>query len=137
MRAINKKAQKIMDTLVVGLDINNTHRKIDNNGADSGIMAVSINYLCHLAAGDIISVAHYYKQNGDLLADPDINFLRAGGKYYPLTWRMDGIGVFREYVQFGEDGLIKSFEPRGQRETAEFAGGWMQNIKIQQHLGRW
>lgn len=134
MRAINKKATAIMDKLVEGLNLDTPHRKIDNNEPDSGIMAVSVNYLCHLAAGDIISMAHYYEENGDLMADPDINFLRAGGKYYPLTWRMDGIGVFREYVQFGADGLIKSFEPRGQRETAEFAGGWMQNIKIQQHL---
>ena len=136
MRAINKKATKIMDKLVDGLNLDTPHRKIDNK-PDSGYMPVSVNYLCNLAAGDIISVAHYYEQNGDLIADPDISFLRAGGKYYPLTWRMDGIGVFREYVQFGEDGLVKSFEPRGQRETAEFAGEWMENIKIQQHLGRW
>ena len=136
MRAINKKATVIMDTLTIGLCDDHPHRKIDNNGANSGIMPVSVNYLCHIAAGDIISVAHYYEENDDLMADTDINFLCAGGKYYPLTWRMDGIGVFREYVQFGADGMIKSFEPRGQRETAEFAGGWMENIKIQQHLGR-
>lgn len=40
MRAINNKAQVVMDRLVSGLDSENRHTQIDNNKPDSDAMAV-------------------------------------------------------------------------------------------------
>ena len=68
------------------------------------------------------------------MADPEIIFLKADGKYYPTSWRMDGLGIYRESVFFRDDGRIKGFDIREQRDEAVFAGKWMQNIRKQQKL---
>lgn len=55
----------------------------------------------------MVSVAHYYVQNGDLMRDPDMEFevdpkeldadvtpkTLSGEGWYPLTYRQDGLGI--------------------------------------------
>lgn len=132
MRPINRKAQKIMDRLTAGLDITNTHRKIDNS--DGVYMAVSVDWLGDTPDGDMFAVAHYYTQNGDLMSDPLMSFLRAkiDGRYYPTDYRLDGLGIYRESVRFGDDGRVIGHYPKEQRDEAIFAGTWMENIRLQQ-----
>ena len=35
--------------------------------------------------GELVSIAHYSLQNGDLMADPEMEFTIVGGDYYPIT----------------------------------------------------
>jgi len=131
MRPINKKAQVIMDRLTTGLSQCDTHQEIDNS--DGVYMPVHIDWIGDTPDGDIFAVAHYYTQNGDLMCDPLMSFLRAAdGRYYPTDYRLDGLGVYRESVHFDEDGRVIGYNPREQRDEAIFAGTWMQNIKMQQ-----
>jgi len=53
---------------------------------------------------DRVSVAHYFKQNGDLMADPEVVFDTADG-WVPVQYRQDPV-----IRQVDESGLnIKSF----------------------------
>lgn len=132
MRPINQKAQKIMDRLTRGITRENSHIRIDNNKPDSAIMAVVVEWVGDCTLGDTYSIAHYYKQNGDLMADPEMTFLKAAdGRYYPMSFKMDGLGVYREGIIW-EDGEPRHINTREQRDEAIFAGTWMQNIKWQQ-----
>jgi len=132
MRAINKKAQAVMDRLTQGINRENSHTRIDNNKPDSAYMPVVVEWVGSCKLGDIFSIAHYYEQNGDLMADPEMTFLKAEtGCYFPLSFKTDGLGVYREGVVW-EDGELKYINTREQRDEAIFAGTWMQNIKWQQ-----
>lgn len=133
MRPINLKAQAVMDRLTYGITEENSHTRIDNNKPDSGIMAVVVEWVGDCKLGDIFSIAHYYEQNGDLMADPEMTFMNAysSGKYFPLSYKLDGLGVYREGVIF-EDGEPRCINYREQKDEAVFAGTWMENIKFLQ-----
>jgi hypothetical protein len=134
MRAVNQKAARVLNTLTKGLAVpfaedGESSRKIDN--ASGSFMAVSVERI----GTNLYSVAHYFEQCGDLMADPEMVFLSKGGKWYPVSIKMDALGVCRE-------GLVLdpyTEEPTGirrreQKDEAVFAGTWMQNIKWQQGL---
>jgi hypothetical protein len=123
-----------MDILTRGLNSVGDHRKIDNNGEDSGIMAVNVECLGGVKGmGLLYSVAHYYEQNGDLMRDPDMVFIRLpNNRYYPMEYRQDGLGLHQVSVEF-EDSMMQ-IRPKMQKDHAVFAGMWMQNIKGQQRL---
>ena len=136
MRAINKKAQAVMDRLTDGITRENSHTRIDNNKPDSGIMAVIVEWVGDCKIGDVFSIAHYYEQEGDLMADPEMTFLKAAdGRYYPMSWKMDGLGVYREGVRWA-DGEPTHINYREQKDEAVFAGTWMANIKFLQFSGK-
>jgi len=132
MRPINKKAQAVMDRLTQGINSENSHTRIDNNKPDSGIMAVVVEWVGDCKLGDVFSIAHYYEQYGDLMADPEMTFLKAEtGCYFPMSYKLDGLGVYREGVIW-EDGEPSKINVREQRDEAIFAGTWMENIKFLQ-----
>lgn len=124
MKAINKKAQKVLETLISKME--GGYAKIDN--ADGVFMPVIVEDI-----GDgWISVAHYRNVNGDLCPDPEMVFWKApDGRYYP-TYFKDFI-FERESVFFEGDKPVRIFE-RMQHDQATFAGMWLQNIKQQQRL---
>ena len=135
MRAINKKAQAVMDRLTDGITRENSHTRIDNNKPDSGIMAVVVEWVGNCKLGDVFSIAHYYEQYGDLMSDPEMTFLHGGdGRYYPMSYKLDSLGVYREGVVWA-DGEPKYINAREQRDEAIFAGTWMENIKFLQFSG--
>ena len=132
MRAINKKAQAVMNRLTAGINSENSHTRIDNNKPNSGIMPVVVEWVGNCKLGDVFSIAHYYVQEGDLMADPEMTFLHGeDGRYYPMSWKMDGLGVYREGVRWA-DGEPKYVDYREQKDEAIFAGTWMENIKFLQ-----
>ncbi len=84
------------------------------------------------------SVSHYGKQNGDMMADPDMTFLMLlhEGKILrvmPLSFRNDYAGFNQETAEVTEEGRLK-YDARIMREQASFANTWMNNIIIQQEL---
>lgn len=62
-----------------------------------------------------LSVAHYWKQRGDMMRDPEIVF-RTGGEWVPVQFRQDPT-----FLQTDEDGL----------EIQDFIETWEQNLRSQ------
>ena len=133
MKAINQQAKKVMGLLIEGLDNDtNDHKKIDNTKGTFMTVHVECIGTCNL--GPIYSVAHYYEQNGDLMRDPDMEFIKGGdGEYYPISFWQDS-PVIRDEPLTWKDGEVIAFHPKRQAALATFANTWMRNIKEQQGL---
>ncbi len=132
LKKINQPARKIMDILTLDLRHPGDHKKIDNT--EKTFIPVTVECIDLCASGTIFSVCHYGEQNGDLMRDPEITFLRdERGDYYPLSFQNDYLGIHRESVLFS-DGKPSRFYPSIQRDQAVFVGAWMRNIKQQQGL---
>jgi hypothetical protein len=76
-----------------------------------------------------IAMAHNYEQNGDLMADPDVEFMVTPLGVAPLTFQQDP-GIYRRWA-WREKGQWR-FHQRGQNDLAMFCNQWMANIKVQQ-----
>jgi hypothetical protein len=131
MKILSKSAAKILDTLTAGLAFGEA-RKIDNSRA---FMAVHVDRI----GKNTFAVSHYYRQNGDSMADPDVEFVRIeatvrGRKiqaWVPTAIQQDGIrNSYRRVVQH-HDGEITGIS-REQHGLATFCNQWMRNIKDQQ-----
>lgn len=134
MKPLNIAAKQVMDILTDGIDDFDQARKIQNNPSKS-IMAVHVEMISKIKQGPVFSVAHYYEQNGDLMKDPDMTFLRgANGEYYPLSYQQDGLGIYQDAIEWDDHGEIKGYNIKMQADFASFANGWMINIKDQQRL---
>lgn len=127
-RKLNLKAANTLARLTEGLDDRTRARKIGVD--DDAYMPVHVEYLLPAEGGSIYSVAHYYRQNGDPMPDPDMTFYHrlADGAWLPLTWQTGG----RRDEAMWHDGTGWQFRPALQRSIAVFAGTWMANIKQQQ-----
>lgn len=125
MRAINQQAAKVLQALTDGLEIGDA-RKV---GSRSAFMDSHVDRLTE----DLFSVAHYYEQNGDSVADPDMEFWRgADAKLYPVAIQQPY--SYARAVEFGDKDQPTGVNHARQREMAVFAGQWMKNIRDQQ---RW
>ena len=133
MRAINKHAQQIMEQLLQIVEATGEeHATIDNSGG--AFMPVHVEKIGNMKPGELVSVAHYGEQNGDMMRDPDMVFLHssADGKFYPASFRNDYLGVDQESIVWNCGADIQGFRPRLQRDMAIFAGKWLENIRQQQ-----
>jgi hypothetical protein len=134
MKHLSIIGKEIMDALTDGINDYDQARKIQNNPSKS-IMAVHVEMISKISQGPVFSVAHYYEQNGDLMKDPDMTFLRgADGNYYPLSYRQDGLGIDQDAIEWDDNGDINRFNAKMQADFVSFANGWMENIKDQQKL---
>lgn len=133
MRFINQKARKVAALLLQKAQENGGHLKLDNSGG--AFMAVIVEVLRETQWGTHFAIAHYYKQNGDLCPDPDMEFIRTkfGGEILPVEIRQT-FGTREGVAEYDETGRPKRIYPRAIREMAVFAGMWMENIKHQQGL---
>lgn len=128
MKALNKSSEAIFAKLISGLDVGES-RKIDN--APGTYMAVHVERL----SDSTYSVAHYFEQGGDMMADPDVVFYVADGQTYPIEIIQAPMGVYRRYVEF-EGGKPARINARGQADLTSFANMMMRNIRAQQMTGR-
>lgn len=136
MKSLTGTAHKVMELLVEGLNDVEAHQTIDNSkGTFMAVHVEFINKFNNGIVGDVFSVAHYYEQNGDMMRDPDVEFLRNGGKFYPIYFRQDGAGgKDEEVLSFDDDGHVQGYRKAMQADIASFCQIWMQNIKEQQGL---
>ena len=129
MRAINTRAKKTMDILTEMCTLLGDHDKFHTDP----YMDVVVEYIDNCNLGPVFSIAHYYVQNGDMMRDPEMCFIRDGdGEYYPCYSRIDGLGIERECIRWDEKGHITGIQGVEQDNEARFAGTWMRNIKSQQ-----
>jgi len=133
MKAISQRAKKVMDVLTEGVDIEaSDSKKIDNTKGT--FMTVHVECVGNSNLGVIYSVAHYYTQNGDLMRDPDMEFIKGGdGEYYPISFWQDAPTIRDEPVTW-KDGDISGYNEKQQAALVRFANIWMRNIKEQQGL---
>jgi len=78
--------------------------------------------------GILISVMHWYEQNGDLMRDPDIEieFLPGSGEWLPVSYRQDSFGSFQEAVAI-EDGELR-LNAKRVHDLLAFMKFWDKNI---------
>lgn len=120
-----KVLQKLESMMVDG------YVKIDNtNGVYTPVSVEKI-------GTDKISVAHYHEQNGDLITNPEVVFLKKeysyGTEYYPVYEKSDVVGFSRDLVLFNVYGGVSGSSPL-QAQTAGFCTKWLANIKAQQKI---
>ena len=130
VKPVSASAKKVIQQLEAMMI--NGYAKIDNtNGAFMPVVVEQV-------GENQISIAHYYEQNGDLMADPEIVFLKKeysyGVEYYPIYERMSGLGSDIELV------IFKNRKPklisRLQKQAASFCTDWMRTITMQQGIGK-
>lgn len=134
MKIMSQKATSVLDALSGDLKSPGDYKKIDNT---NGFMAVCVENIGQINYNklpvDLISVTHYFEQNGDLMRDPEMIFVRLvlkrGNIYYPIYFRQDPA-----FEQYSVDTKKWTYDPEMQKEHAEFAEMWMRNIKEQQKL---
>lgn len=128
LKPVTKASQRVLEQLVADLDVGDS-RRIDRG---LGFMPVHIECLHRTDLGPLFSIAHYFEQNGDLVPDPDVVFLRdAGGAFHPVSFQNSL--AYRVAVRFDEDGIIEVDE-REQRDLVDFCNCWIRNIQEQQGL---
>lgn len=134
---LSQKATKILDKLTADLSTEKRSKVIKNNET---FMPVHVE-LISCASAKVYSVTHYYEQNGDLVTDPEMTFLKTQkitkkgdliDAYIPLSIEHGG----RRYDKCADfDGeKVERFWPRSMRDQANFGNEWMNNIKLQQKL---
>jgi len=130
MKYLNKKTTKIFNSLVG----NKKYQKIENGS----FMPLSIEYLYSVDTagmkGKVYSFAHYYEQEGDLMADPEVCFLsvRDGEYIIPMSFKNAGLGIDNEYVILKDKQLL--VQKRMQADLKDFSNQWMENLKDQGFL---
>ena len=139
MKSLNSKAtmtiQKLYDAMSdpkYRQDEDGNYGKIANSPA---LMPVVVEKVGNLTGyGEIISIAHYGKQNGDLMADPEMTFVIVDGKYYPISFKNDYVGLYQEVFDYNEEGEPEAIDIQLQSNLTDFANEWMMSIQEQQRL---
>ena len=139
MKSLNTKATMIIQKLYDAMsdpkyrqDEDGDYAKVANN---PNLMPVIIEKVGNLTGyGEIISIAHYGKQNGDLMADPEMTFTIVDGKYYPISFKNDYVGLYQEVFSYNEDGEPETIDIKLQSDLTTFANQWMRSIQEQQRL---
>lgn len=80
--------------------------------------------------GDLVSVAHYGEQNGDLMRDSEIVFEVIAGQWQPIEIQQDYVGSYRRACWVGEDGKVH-VRPAEVRDIQAFARVWDRNLNAQ------
>ena len=134
IQPLSKSALAVFHVLTEGITAIGDHHMFDNGG--SGIMPACVEAVGKTPQGAlIISVAHYYEQNGDLMADPEVTFVVARDDYvFPISFKQDSLGIDREYVRW--EGERVFWNLKMQNDLARFCTSWMRNIKEQQFGGK-
>jgi len=89
---------------------------------------------CHLTRKPVLSLAHYFEQNGDLCQDPEMTLRifppKEGrhGSVEALSYQMAIPPVYQ--VVYPEKGKVY---PRLKRELNDFLRTWLRNLQEQGH----
>src|SRR5574343_1987336 len=121
MQKISDKAAQVFQKL-----IDTGKQKIDN--CESAFMPVCIESIWDYGENKVVySLAHYYKQEGDLLADPEMTFLKSPAGIFPLTFRQDAIGLYQTAAEIRHSNgeLDVLFRKKLQASITAFANTWL------------
>lgn len=75
----------------------------------------------------LVSVAHYFEANGDLVPDPDMTFeVTTAGDWLPVAIQ-HATGAYFEAAYRDDRGLVR-VDPARERELRNFARLWSRNL---------
>jgi len=78
-----------------------------------------------------ISLCHYYKQNGDMMRDPEVVFFTGYTQWVPLTFEQSP-GVYQVTATVTDDNTaIETIAPGPQADLARFCRTWARNLQQQ------
>ena len=136
MEKLDQISTTIFFRLIQDIDDQNCSKRFDLHSywpkCNGGIMAVHVEKIEDVGGYPSYSVAHYYKQNGDLMSDPEMTFVVVGNHIIPISFTQHSLGVFEESVIDAEGGWM--VKQQLHRNHVAFANHWMKNIKDQQDL---
>jgi hypothetical protein len=99
------------------------HLRLDMRGFDRLVI--------ERAGESLVSVAHYYEQDGHLIADPEIVFFTSGSDWIPIEITQV-LGGRRVYATLSSDGReVALINDLDQMSLALFAEDWACNIQAQ------
>ena len=127
MRPLNRRLAAILDSLTEGLSDERCHRKLDN--APGSFLPAVIEKV----GPERFSVAHYFVQNGDLVPDPDLEFVRQDGAWYPVALTQI-YGLFTLAATTDEQGRIVSCKRAAYNDLRRFAATFLTNVERQQGI---
>ena len=84
---------------------------------------------------EVWSIAHHYIQEGDVMRDPEVVFLRVLNltgppQWFPIEFRQDPY-IRQELATLRRDLLPESYTPKAQRDCATFVTTWCKNLEHQ------
>lgn len=124
LRTIAKTAGTVLDALTANLEVGGG-RTINN--ADGSFMAVNVTR----TGEHTFAVSHRYEQNGDLVPDPDMEFVKTERGWMPLA--IEQWSGRRVALRLKADGLTPGrYNSRVYSDCLSFTSLWMRNIKWQQ-----
>ena len=78
------------------------------------------------------AMSHTYVQEGDLMRDPEIVFLRQGpGLFVALECTQDPMGAYTQCVELDAFEQITGFRPRALKGVTQLANMWAGNLRAQ------
>ena len=125
MQPLWKASSAILNTLVEGLGEFES-RKFDS--APGTYLPLSVEQI----GPHRYSLAHYVEQNGDLCADPDMEFVLAHGRWYPAACQQ--WGHYSRVLETNGAGEITGHRPGTYRDLRSFARLFLTNIREQQGI---
>jgi len=137
MKKLDERAKKVFVKIYSLL---NEEGYVKINNSDGGFMPLCVEKVGTVIMNDIefekISLAHYYEQNGDLMADPEMIFLY-NNKFqdfiYPVYFKQDSFEMDEDCLIM--DGkTVKEYRVNRQNQHNRFANIWLKNLKWQQDL---
>jgi hypothetical protein len=119
-----KNVKAIIDLLAGGL-ANLTHLRVEVKG----FMRLVIERVGDGPNGlPLVSVAHYFEQNGDAMRDPEMCFeVSPDGTFYPVDYLQDSLGIYHRAVWRDDDGRVL-VSPYWRKDLAAFARTWDRNL---------
>jgi hypothetical protein len=125
MKPISKTAAHVLNRITAGM-LPGTAKKIDN--APGVYMPLSVERLDERT----YSLTHYYEANGDLVPDPDVQFVQdVDGNWWPMHFQ-NSLSFTRCVVEYDANGRPTRAYPRATRDVASFVTVWMRNLVEQQ-----
>ena len=112
--------ERLVDTFTPVLTGDVTYQKYESEGFEPLVAEME---------GDILTIAHTYVQNGDLMWDPRIDFKvdYENKKVTPISYENSGTGMYEEYD-------IENLTPETAEkinDLLEFTDMWLDNIEAQ------
>jgi hypothetical protein len=157
MTQLSKEAKKVLLSIIDNYLKDQESTVVNANKPNSGIMPVHVEVvqtgLQHQSNKNcfVVSIAHYYEQNGDLMADPLMEFLVSDYRHivgnketkdnelldlvgiWPTRFYQDGIFARDESIILFEDNKPSKFVTT-MHQHCSFCTGWFKNIKWQQNI---
>jgi len=104
------------------------YRKVENGS----YMPLSMDVVDDNQYGRIISIAHNFIQNGDVMADPDMQILVAFKKQsvQAMAFQNDAVGIYQECIFFNDEGKLMCRQNL-LKELNLFLDLWTKNLLVQ------